>query len=50
MNKKELYGVVPIVPTPFTENEEVDEEALKKLIDFAIGNGTRSGVSARLCK
>jgi dihydrodipicolinate synthase/N-acetylneuraminate lyase len=39
MNKKELYGVVPIVPTPFTANEEVDEEALKRLIDFAIGNG-----------
>jgi 4-hydroxy-tetrahydrodipicolinate synthase len=42
MNKKELSGVVPIVPTPFTENEEIDEEALKKLIDFAIGNGTEA--------
>ena len=42
MNKKELSGIVPIVPTPFTANEEVDEEALKKLIDFAIGNGTEA--------
>jgi 4-hydroxy-tetrahydrodipicolinate synthase len=33
---KELSGVVPIIPTPFTENEEIDEEALKKLIDFAV--------------
>jgi len=35
-NKKELFGVVPIVPTPFTEKEEIDEDALRKLIDFAI--------------
>ena len=35
-NKKELYGVVPIIPTPFTEKEEIDEEGLRRLIDFAI--------------
>lgn len=35
-NNKELYGVVPIIPTPFLENEEVDEDALRKLIDFAV--------------
>lgn len=34
--KNELFGVVPIVPTPFTKDEEIDVEALKKLIDFAI--------------
>jgi dihydrodipicolinate synthase/N-acetylneuraminate lyase len=34
--KKELYGVVPIIPTPFTANEDIDEEALRGLIDFAI--------------
>ncbi|HEY5773614.1 MAG TPA: dihydrodipicolinate synthase family protein, partial [Chitinophagaceae bacterium] len=38
-NKKELYGVVPIIPTPFTEKEEIDEDALRKLIDFAISGG-----------
>jgi 4-hydroxy-tetrahydrodipicolinate synthase len=35
---KELSGVVPIIPTPFTQNEEVDEAALRRLIDFAISN------------
>jgi 4-hydroxy-tetrahydrodipicolinate synthase len=34
-----ISGVVPIVPTPFHENEEIDEESLKKLIDFAIDSG-----------
>ena len=34
---KELSGIVPIVPTPFLEDESIDEEALKRLIDFAIG-------------
>lgn len=37
--KKELSGVVPIIPTPFTEKEEVDESALRRLVDFAIANG-----------
>jgi dihydrodipicolinate synthase/N-acetylneuraminate lyase len=38
-NKKDLYGIVPIVPTPFLENEDVDEDALRKLIDFAVTTG-----------
>src|SRR6185436_2572342 len=38
-NKKELFGVVPIVPTPFTEKEEIDKYALQKLVDFAISGG-----------
>lgn len=38
-NNKELYGIVPIVPTPFLENEEVDEDALRRLIDFAVTTG-----------
>jgi dihydrodipicolinate synthase/N-acetylneuraminate lyase len=37
--KKELSGVVPIVPTPFTSTEEIDEKALRKLIDFAVERG-----------
>lgn len=41
-NKVELSGVVPIVPTPFTANEEVDENALRKLIDFAIAGGMKA--------
>ena len=31
-----LAGVVPIVPTPFLEDEEIDERALRGLIDFAV--------------
>ena len=38
-NKKKLFGVVPIIPTPFTEKEEIDEDALRRLIDFAISGG-----------
>ena len=34
-----LSGVVPIIPTPFTEAEEIDEQALCNLIDFAIDGG-----------
>ena len=37
--KKELFGVVPVIPTPFTKKEEIDETALRKLIDFAIAGG-----------
>lgn len=39
MTENELFGVVPIVPTPFTEDEEIDEDALRRLIDFAIAGG-----------
>lgn len=35
-NQQLLTGVVPIVPTPFTKDEEVDESALRRLIDFAV--------------
>src|SRR5882757_2083584 len=41
-NGKELFGVVPIVPTPFTEDEEIDEAALCRLIDFAIAGGIKA--------
>ena len=34
-----LKGVVPIIPTPFKENEEIDEPALRKLVDFACSCG-----------
>lgn len=38
----ELFGVVPIIPTPFTQNEEIDEDALRNLIDFAIAGGIKA--------
>jgi 2-keto-3-deoxy-L-arabinonate dehydratase len=36
---KNLYGTVPIVPTPFNDDETIDEDALRNLIDFALGSG-----------
>jgi 2-keto-3-deoxy-L-arabinonate dehydratase len=36
---KDLSGIVPIVPTPFLENENIDENALRSLVDFAVGTG-----------
>jgi dihydrodipicolinate synthase/N-acetylneuraminate lyase len=36
---KELHGVVPIIPTPFNEDEEIDEDALRRLVDFAVKSG-----------
>ena len=38
-NKKALFGVVPIIPTPFNEKEEIDGDALRRLIDFAVAGG-----------
>jgi dihydrodipicolinate synthase/N-acetylneuraminate lyase len=42
MTENELFGVVPIIPTPFTEDEEIDEAALRRLIDFAIAGGIKA--------
>jgi 4-hydroxy-tetrahydrodipicolinate synthase len=38
-NNKDLFGVVPIIPTPFTNKEDIDENALRKLVEFAIEAG-----------
>lgn len=39
---KDLSGVVPIIPTPFLENEEIDEPALRDLIEFAVSCGVQA--------
>jgi 4-hydroxy-tetrahydrodipicolinate synthase len=39
MKTKALSGVVPIIPTPFTEKEDIDEQALRSLVDFAVKGG-----------
>jgi dihydrodipicolinate synthase/N-acetylneuraminate lyase len=41
MNPSEfqLRGIVPIVPTPFKENQEVDWKGLRSLLDFACASG-----------
>jgi dihydrodipicolinate synthase/N-acetylneuraminate lyase len=41
-NHKQLQGVVPIIPTPFREDEEIDEDALRRLLDFAIRSGLQA--------
>lgn len=35
----DVHGVVPVIPTPFHANEEVDVESLGRLIDFAAEAG-----------
>ena len=35
----ELSGAVPIVPIPFDKNENSDEEALRRLVEFAASTG-----------
>lgn len=40
--KEELSGVVPIIPTPFTSNEKIDEEAMGRLVEFAIEAGVQA--------
>ena len=34
-----VQGIVPIIPMPFDANEEVDERALRRLVDFAVSCG-----------
>lgn len=41
-NKHRISGVVPVIPTPFRENEDIDEDALRKLIDFAVDAGVEA--------
>lgn len=38
-----LSGVIPAIPTPLLENEDLDVSALRKLIDYVIGKGV-SGI------
>ena len=36
---RELSGAVPIIPIPFDAQENIDEEALRQLVEFAAGRG-----------
>src|SRR5208283_1251233 len=36
---RELSGAVPIIPIPFDDNENIDEEALRRLVEFAVSKG-----------
>ena len=33
----QIDGIVPVIPTPFSRNEEIDWAALRRLLDFAAG-------------
>lgn len=35
----QIRGIVPIVPTPFKRNEEIDWQSLRALVDFAWASG-----------
>lgn len=35
----QIRGIVPIVPTPFNRNQEIDWQSLRGLIDFACASG-----------
>jgi dihydrodipicolinate synthase/N-acetylneuraminate lyase len=35
VNKFQIEGIVPVIPTPFGPDEEIDWAALRKLLDFA---------------
>src|SRR5215472_15321357 len=34
----ELGGAVPIIPTPFDKGENIDEQELRRLVEFAVEN------------
>lgn len=39
LNDTLLEGIIPIIPTPFHEDETIDETALRNLVDFACSCG-----------
>ena len=38
----DVGGVVPIVPIPFDDREEIDAAGLRRLIEFAVSCGVRA--------
>src|SRR5438128_2130215 len=42
MNKTRIDGVVPVIPTPFTANEEIHEDDLRRTVEFAIASNATS--------
>src|SRR5437016_13503042 len=39
LSKFQIDGIVPVIPTPFDADEEIDWAALRSLLDFAAGAG-----------
>ncbi len=42
LSAEELKGIIPALVTPFTSKDEVDEEALRGLVDYVTGNGVHA--------
>lgn len=36
---KQIEGIVPILPVPFLEDESIDEESLRRLVDYCVAEG-----------
>src|SRR2546422_827901 len=43
LSKFQIDGIVPVIPTPFDADEEIDWAALRSLLDFAAGGGGGAG-------
>lgn len=41
-DESSLRGVIPVIPTPFTRSEDIDEEALGQAVEFAIAVGCKA--------
>jgi dihydrodipicolinate synthase/N-acetylneuraminate lyase len=37
--KSKYYGIIPPIITPLTENQELDQENLEKLVEYCLNNG-----------
>ncbi len=35
----QIHGVIPVIPTPFRPDDGIDEESLRRTVDFAIAGG-----------
>ena len=40
--RAKLGGMIPVIPTPFDSDENVDEAALRRLVDFAVRCGVKA--------
>ena len=46
-NPRQLAGVLPIVHTPFTDGDAIDEASLRRQLDWAFDTGAESFRVAR---
>lgn len=41
-NQHNLSGILPVIPTPFKEDNSIDKEAIKKIVTFCIESGANA--------